>query len=266
MKQGFSLVELSIVLVILGLLTGGILGGQALIRSAELRAITTEYDKYQTAINTFKDKYFQLPGDMTNAIAFWGDNTTHCDDGDATNNGSPGTCNGDGDGAMESSPAPSVEGENFMFWQHLAYAGLIEGTYTGICGAGTRWNHDLGVNAPRSRLSSAGWGINGPTNQPTVDAYDLSSAGEYGNMLYYGGESANNTEPHAPVLTPEEAWNVDTKIDDGLPASGILVAFYWDDECGTANDGGSADDDLDARYNLAESSVQCALAFRHAIR
>jgi prepilin-type N-terminal cleavage/methylation domain-containing protein len=49
MKQGFSLIELSIVLVILGLLTGGILTGQNLIRAAELRSITTQHQGYQTA-------------------------------------------------------------------------------------------------------------------------------------------------------------------------------------------------------------------------
>lgn len=59
---GFSLVELSIVLVILGLLTGGILGGQSLIKAAELRAVTTELDAFQTATNTFRQKYFALPG------------------------------------------------------------------------------------------------------------------------------------------------------------------------------------------------------------
>jgi len=71
-KTAFSLVELSIVLVILGLLTGGVLTGQNLIRAAELRAVTTEFNAYQTAANTFKDKYFAIPGDMTNATDFWG--------------------------------------------------------------------------------------------------------------------------------------------------------------------------------------------------
>ena len=70
--RAFSLVELSIVLVILGLLTGGILAGQSLIRAAELRAVTTEYQRYVAAVQTFRDKYMALPGDMPNAIAFWG--------------------------------------------------------------------------------------------------------------------------------------------------------------------------------------------------
>src|SRR5690606_1501704 len=72
MKAGFSLVELSIVLVILGLLTGGILGGQSLIKAAELRSVATERQQWQIAINSFKGKYRALPGDMPNATAFWG--------------------------------------------------------------------------------------------------------------------------------------------------------------------------------------------------
>lgn len=71
MKNAFSLVELSIVLVILGLLTGGILAGQNLIRAAELRSVTTQLQQYQTALQTFRNKYFALPGDMTKATDFW---------------------------------------------------------------------------------------------------------------------------------------------------------------------------------------------------
>ncbi len=55
--NAFSLVELSIVLVILGLLVGGVLSGQSLIRAAELRSITEDYARYVTATHTFKDKY-----------------------------------------------------------------------------------------------------------------------------------------------------------------------------------------------------------------
>ena len=71
-KKAFSLVELSIVLVILGLLVGGILSGQSLIRAAQLRSVTADYTRFVTAVNTFRDKYFALPGDMTNAQSVWG--------------------------------------------------------------------------------------------------------------------------------------------------------------------------------------------------
>jgi len=66
-RSAFTLVELSIVLVILGLLVGGTLTGQSLIHAAELRSVVKDYEKYKTAMHVFEDKYFALPGDMTNA-------------------------------------------------------------------------------------------------------------------------------------------------------------------------------------------------------
>ena len=71
MQRAFSLVELSIVLVILGLLTGGILAGQSLIRAAELRSVTNEFQRYIVATQSFRDKYFAAPGDITDAHRFW---------------------------------------------------------------------------------------------------------------------------------------------------------------------------------------------------
>jgi prepilin-type N-terminal cleavage/methylation domain-containing protein len=66
-QTAFSLVELSIVLVILGLLVGGVLSGQALIRASEMRSITAQANQYRAAIYSFRDKYFAIPGDMANA-------------------------------------------------------------------------------------------------------------------------------------------------------------------------------------------------------
>jgi len=56
--RGFSLVELAIVLVILGLLVGGVLTGRVLIRASELRTVTTQYQGNVTAARSFRDKYF----------------------------------------------------------------------------------------------------------------------------------------------------------------------------------------------------------------
>ncbi|MBX9726410.1 MAG: prepilin-type N-terminal cleavage/methylation domain-containing protein, partial [Rickettsiales bacterium] len=97
----FSLVELSIVLVILGLLVGGVLSGQSLIRAAELRAVSTEYSRYVTSAQTFRDKYFALPGDMNNATRFWGNlGGTNCTNSAGTSAVTTGTCDGNGDGQV----------------------------------------------------------------------------------------------------------------------------------------------------------------------
>ncbi len=159
MRHGFSLVELSIVLVILGLLVGGVLTGQSLIRAAELRSVTTEFTKYQAAVNTFRDKYFQLPGDMNNATSFWG--AAHATPATCLTTVGIGTqtCNGDGGGNfLGASTAANSRVESFMFWQHLANSGLIEGSYNGMAGSASALHAMGGVNVPRAKLSSAVWG------------------------------------------------------------------------------------------------------------
>ena len=68
-EQGFTLIELSIVLVIIGLIVGGVLVGQDLIRASEVRATITQIEKYNTAVNTFHAKFNAIPGDMSLVIA-----------------------------------------------------------------------------------------------------------------------------------------------------------------------------------------------------
>lgn len=147
-EKAFSLVELSIVLVILGLLTGGILTGQSLIRASELRSVATDLQRYQAAVHTFRDKYFALPGDMPNATRFWG--VQHATPATCITTASTTalTCNGDGNGQVADTTY-----EAFRFWQHLANAGLIEGSYSGVTGPDSGFDHVIGVNAPRAKMS-----------------------------------------------------------------------------------------------------------------
>ena len=256
MKQGFSLVELSIVLVILGLLTGGILGGQSLIKAAELRSIPQELSKYQIAISMFQDEYMDLPGDLEIATRYWGDNSSACADA-AITDGSPGTCNGNGDGAIRYPGAASVTGEAFQLWHHLTLAGLLEGSYTGIAGSGAAIHHIVGVNSPKSKYPNGGWRAwtGNATGGGSANSYQVS----YVNSFELGAPVADSATV-GPLLTPEEAWNIDQKMDDGIPGMGKIVARYWDDACATA----TSNTDYDAPYKLSDDSVQCALLFRQA--
>jgi prepilin-type N-terminal cleavage/methylation domain-containing protein len=215
MRQAFSLVELSIVLVILGLLTGGILGGQSLIRAAELRSVASDVQRYSSAIYTFRDKYFGFPGDMTNATAFWGvrastgsDVTCH-----QTINSTTGTCNGNGDGRIDYIAGDTATyGERFLGWQHLSRAGLIEGNYTGATTTAGAYAVIPGTNVPRSRIAEGQFrlaALAGPISGDT-NFFD----GPYGFNLF------ELTGTSSPLLKPEELWNIDTKLDDGRPASG----------------------------------------------
>ena len=252
-KAAFTLIELAIVLVVIGLLVGGVMSGQALIKAAELRAVVTEHQRYKTAVMIFKDKYRALPGDMKNATKFWG--VAHATPATCKTTASTGkeTCDGDGDGAIEYGAAGS--NEVYRFWQHLANAGLIEGQYNGITGAGGgAYGHSIiGTNVPASKLTNAGWSLY--YRAGIFVGYSEMFSGIYGNYFVVGKEtSAYGT--YFPILTPEEAWNIDVKVDDGKPGMGEVTATFWD-TCTDATD----KDDADSDYLLTDTTVECSLAF-----
>ncbi len=257
-KSGFSLVELSIVLVILGLLTGGILTGQNLIRAAELRSVVTEFQGFQTAVHSFRDKYFAYPGDMANATDFWDYPASTPANCPATAGTGTETCNGNGDGEILRTTFNADEyNEEFLFWQHLANAGLIEGNYTGIAGASSDTHAVLRQNIPVSKLSNAGWSV-WDWNAPGGNAV-LYSPFDYNRGFLFGAANAAG-HPSGPVLTSEEAWNIDTKVDDGRPGYGKVMAWYWDNLCADA----TASDDFDSDYRLNDETRQCAILFVNA--
>ncbi|MFZ4541480.1 MAG: type II secretion system protein, partial [Rickettsiales bacterium] len=247
---GFSLVELSIVLVILGLLVGGVLTGRSLIRASELRSVNAEYSKYLSATQTFRDKYFALPGDMTNATSFWGDDNTYCADASIAN-GTPGTCNGNGAGTIDTST------EIFRYWQQLALSGLIEGSYSGVLGsAGNSLHHLRAVNAPGSRLSSSSlWAV---YNRGSDTGSATMWTTQYGNALFIGNGTATSW-PDGTALNGEEAWNIDKKIDDGMPGTGIVIGLFWP-TCTNA----TTFTDYAATYRLSETANICQLRFVRA--
>jgi prepilin-type N-terminal cleavage/methylation domain-containing protein len=272
-RTGFSLVELSIVLVILGLLVGGVLSGQSLIQAAQLRTVVTEHDRWIAATHTFRDKYFALPGDMTNATAFWGTlSGTTCPLAEtAPANTTTGVCDGDGDGQITRGSTAATE--VFQFWKHLANAGMIEGNYTGIYGSGTsgsigKTDTVPGSNSPQPKFSGAAWfvgNISGPTS--SYGASGFAYQVDYQNTLIFGGTTPG-TAPFNSILKPEDAWNIDTKMDDGMPGTGKVIAHEFQGigfggqptACTTSTSG----TDYSGKYNLANANVACSFWFANA--
>lgn len=256
MKRGFSLVELSIVLVIVGLVTGGILAGQSLIRAAELRSVVDELQHYRTATQAFYDQYKALPGDLDNATQLWQRaSTTSCTSNSGNAVGTPGTCDGNNDGILSIAPSAGVSGEMFEFWRHLALAGFITGSYTGKAGAVDRADCDFGTNCPLSRIRNAGWGGTYLNNSSGGEA--SAFAIDFTNALTFGGDDTIYAD--TPVLRVEEAWGIDTKLDDGNPGRGKVVAYPSGSTCNTA----SSNTDFDATYRLSSTAAQaCSLIFR----
>ena len=258
-QRGFSLVELSIVLVILGLLVGGILAGQSLIRAAELRSISAEYQRYSTAIYSFRDKYFALPGDFRDATRFWlRQSATNCVTNSAATTNSAGGCDGDGDGFLESGGAGAGANEQYQFWRHLVLAGLAEGTYTGQSGAAFAGQGVIGSNMPPSRAgNTSGWSAM-YTNFLMTNHFAWTN-NNYGNALWLG-KSLSASTPYGYFLKPEDAWNIDTKLDDGKPQQGKLWAIFWDD-CTTAASAAA----INGEYDLQQTTAYCALVFPNAM-
>lgn len=260
MEKGFSLVELSIVLVILGLLTGGILTGQSLIRGAELRGVITEFKSYQSAVYTFRDKYFALPGDMTNATRFWGiaggtGTGAACFSVESTTSA---TCNGNGNGAIDETAGAGTAvwryGERIRFWQHLANASLISGNYTGKTDSATNpYELTPGKNVPASRMSNAFWGTN-MSNNTTWNAANFWPK-------THGFDGELNIILRQNPLIPEEAWSIDTKVDDGKPGTGITTGFPLGSSenaaCSTSADQQAAEWDI--QNTTAECKINIAI-------
>ena len=231
-SSGFTLIELSIVLVIIGLVVGGVLVGRDLIRAAELQSVITDVNKITTAVNTFRGKYNALPGDMTNATAIWGsaggdsgDNYTDSCAGSLPASGTL-TCNGNGDGEINplvGSLAGQYLYESFTFWQHLSLEGLVPGRFSGASGSGGPFIAMLGVNVLPSRISNGGY------TPYYLGTFDGTPAGneflnDYGTTLAFGSVLPGSVTV-GPVITPSDAFNIDRKIDDGQPAFGKVVTL-----------------------------------------
>jgi hypothetical protein len=171
-----------------------VLAGRSLIRASELRSITTQYDRWVTATQSFRDRYFALPGDMRNAVTFWGAQAGSTEDGRdsscyAVTVAASGTetCNGDGNNQIAGyvgSGSTNIKYETFRAWQHLANAGLIEGQYSGISSAVSQNNILLaGWNSPQTFIAKATWNISWMGTDPNITRL---FAGNYSHALLFG--------------------------------------------------------------------------------
>jgi prepilin-type N-terminal cleavage/methylation domain-containing protein len=133
-QSGFTLIEIAIVLVIIGLLLGGILKGQELITQGRIRNVANDFQSMTAAINLYQDRYRALPGDDAGAAARW----------TATGNT---TTSGNGNGQIAGDYNSATMGdESRLFWHHLRLAGLVGGaTTSGAVGTALPPNAASGV-------------------------------------------------------------------------------------------------------------------------
>lgn len=261
-KTGFTLVEMSIVLVIIGLIIGGTIVGQSLLRQSLLNSVVTDEQRYSQAIQNFQQKYGALPGDMPNATALWGNWATSggaCPATNATPMTGQATCNGDGNGEIGISGAwTAARSEWFLVWQHLVNAQMITGFYNGAPGSAGSQDSVPGVNVPASRVKGAGFGISFLGIQyvatPVVGSTYWFN-GSWGHQIGFGGYQANNCACGS-IITATEAASIDAKYDDGLPGTGnITTNTPASSACATTYYASTA------VYNVTQTGNSCNLLF-----
>jgi len=202
-QRGFTLIELSIVLTIIGLIVGGILKGQELINSARLKTQIAQIDAIKSATYTFQDKYSYLPGDYNAANP---------------NLGFTSTANGNGDGQI--SPVADnadVGGESSMAWAHLDAANLI---------AGVTWN--TATTALLTGLTTASTSVDMPSKLTGGHLYMATFTNTPSGGTAHAAVMVRlqgNPQGAVPTVAMKEpdAASIDTRYDDGSPASGNIT-------------------------------------------
>ncbi|MET0156317.1 MAG: prepilin-type N-terminal cleavage/methylation domain-containing protein [Rickettsiales bacterium] len=181
---GFSLVELSIVVLLIGLLAGGVFAGKNLIDGARMQNVANDFLKLKSAIANFTEVQHYYPGDFPDASKDWG------------------AADGNGDWMISTAESAHV-------MNHLHDAGDVETAYAGG-GALTP-----GQNLMAAAVKPAAYWTHTHTSAiqgKTGEAIDLAARGAGSSVLEDG------------ALTPDRAYALDVKIDDGSPVAGDLYA------------------------------------------
>jgi len=183
--KGFTLIEIAVVLVIIGLLLGGVLKGQELITSARVRNLVAQQEGVKTAFFGFQDRYRALPGDYASANVNVNCGATPC-------------VSGNGNGRIE---APNTGGiyESILAWNHLTAAGFLNGAYTATSADTTPTD----INTPKN-----------PYSAYVQLVYD--------NNYGAGAVPMKHNFKTGGQIPVEIIAEVDRKIDDGNPYRGAF--------------------------------------------
>lgn len=189
MRKGFTLVELSIVLVVIGLLIGGILASQSMIRTAKINKTIKMLSEFDVATTNFHTKFKQLPGDT---------NKFPRPDGNFGNN----------DGII-------TYQESVAFWEHLSKGVGLKNAkganYVAVDWAGPALAAMTSINYPELPLDQD------RSELPLGLSVWTGNSGPYANRPYFQYMSGPLwMEPIHSALRPADVYAIDRKIDDGL--------------------------------------------------
>lgn len=189
-QSGFTLIEIAIVLVIIGLLLGGVLKGQELINSAKVKNFGMDFKNIPVYIYGYQDKFRALPGDDVAA-------STHVASTGITID------NGDGNGIITGNwDSVTATDETVNFWQHIRLAQLATGSTT--VAVATRTDPYFPLNAVGGRI-----GIESGSAKPPIanlrGSYYICSEGILGKFV----------------------TQLDTQMDNGAPDTGAMMAYKY---------------------------------------
>lgn len=240
--RAFSLVELSIVLVVIGLLTGGILVGKDFIEGAELQRLVKDAGSYTAAADAFRTQYKAWPGDFNEGLTYWGDNTGLCTNASYTD-GTFGACNGDGNGFITTNGTGTAR-EDINVWLQLGSAKMVPETF----------NYTSTFNETRYRDYTYPGTVRGGAF--TLQYYGSPAAlgtinSQNGHFLKAGVPSSAATNVALSILSPQEAASIDKRIDDGNAAAGGFMA--------QTGSGGTCFSGSD--YNMTLTTPGCVIYF-----
>lgn len=232
-QKGFTLLELSIVLTIVGLLIGGVLVGRDIIKAAEIQGTISDIDQVRTAYTHFFGKYGCIPGDCDKQEDYF--NLT----------------NGDGNGLIEcgNSPpwCPAPIQEQSVAFMAMKMAGL------------TRSGAETADGFEPTKLRNCQLFIHSELNSSNVWSLYNAPTANYMQVT----ENLDVAPWHTDCMTPEEAWQIDKALDDGYAGSGRIYgrstsAAY--SEC--ANEPHDEGEKYRATYNIQNDKVVCTLYIR----
>jgi len=283
--HAFTLIELSIVLLIIGLVAGGILVGRDMIHQAEIRKTISQVQSFETATNTFRNKYNCLPGDCATAdqVGLNGECPSS----------TPGCTNGNGDDKIGTCYSDftycgtlytTVAHEYIDYWYHLSAAGFINEPlhsyywWTNVNTDPTAMAGSSGISTPAASITTARTHSIGPVRFPSGwlikhnALYDVGNPSFWTNIDTISGHSfiqGTNATP-APNATMNgdyfvaDIYAIDAKTDDGMPASGSVRGYGIATASGsvamTHHGSGAADGlcvtaDTPPRYNVLGTDV-----------
>jgi len=266
-RKGFTLIELSIVLVIIGLIVGGVLVGRDLIAAAKLRKDISTMEQLNTAVNTFRNKYNCLPGDCANATTFLSGAVNGNGDGvigflNPNYNGGGVGCSGYYAASLDGSHTNGVDNDGIEIaavMDDLARANLIAlAPYS-----------SGGANGDSTYASTTGLGFPASATNPRFGMVIVSCLGVH--YIVWGAVGSTPwvlfNSAHTTPIPVFDAMAIDNKLDDGLANSGRVmhrISLNSTSLIGTATGDTCVDNSFVYTPNSSLSTQYCTLGIRAA--